>query len=281
MYIPKNEKLLEKEMKKISKTDLDKIMKKVEIIIKKTGNYSLKFFSRPRTITSKGPRDIVTDVDIKCQKMIKDYLDKHFKDYGFCGEESKEEKYESNKDFVWIVDPIDGTTNFAHGFPAYCVSIALAYKSIPILGVIYNPINKCIYKAHIKSKAYKNNKVIKVSKIKKLEQSLIVFGFYYNFDTDTERRIREFENIILSVQSVRRDGSAALNICYVAEGVCDAFYETSLHAWDVAAGIIIANQAGANITKKDGAYYDVFSRDTLVVSNAIIHKAVCQKLNSF
>lgn len=279
MYIDKKDKELAKELKKISKWELDKTINKVEKIIKKVGNYSLLHFSKPRKITSKGPRDIVTDVDVKCEKMIRSYLEKHFKDYGFCGEESTGDY--AGKDFYWVVDPIDGTTNFAHGFEAYCVSIALTYKGIPILGVIYSPVKKAIYKAHIKSKAYKNNKIINVSKIKKLEHSLIVLGFYYNFDTNLEERMREFENVLLKVQSIRRDGSAALNLCYVAEGVCDAFYETSLHAWDVAAGIIIANQAGATITKKDGSsYYDIFSRDTIVVSNQIIHKDICKLLNS-
>ncbi len=278
MYIDKNEKTLAKEIKNISRLELDRTLKKVEKIIKKVGDYSLRFFAKPRTITSKGPRDIVTDVDVKCEKMIREYLTKHFKNYGFCGEESSADY--ANKDFYWVVDPIDGTTNFAHGFEAYCVSIALAYKGIPILGVIYSPVKRSLYKAHIKSKAYKNNKVINVSKIKKLEQSLIVLGFYYNFDTNLEERMREFENILLSTQSVRRDGSAALNLCYVAEGVCEAFYETSLHAWDVAAGIIIANRAGATISRKDGkSYYDIFSRDTIVVSNNFVHKDICKILN--
>ncbi len=279
MYIDRSEKALAKEIKKLSKWQLDKTLNKVEKIIKKVGDYSLLHFSKPRKITSKGPRDIVTDVDVKCEKMIRDYLTRHFKNYGFCGEESTDSSY-AMKDFYWVVDPIDGTTNFAHGFEAYCVSIALTYKGIPILGMIYNPIRKSLYKAHVKSKAYKNNKVISVSKIKKLEQSLIVLGFYYNFDTNLEERMKEFENILLNAQSVRRDGSAALNICYVAEGVCEAFYETSLHAWDVAAGIIIANQAGATITKKDGkSYYDIFSRDTIVVSNSLVHKGVIKLLN--
>ncbi len=278
MYIDKKEKQLAKEIQAISRWELDKTLKKVEKIIRKVGDYSLRFFSKPRKITSKGPRDIVTDVDVKCEKMIRDYLEKHFKNYGFCGEESSGDY--ADKDFYWVVDPIDGTTNFAHGFEAYCVSIALTYKGIPILGMIYSPVKKSLYKAHIKSKAYKNNKVINVSKIKKLEQSLIILGFYYNFDENLDERMREFQNVLLEVQSIRRDGSAALNLCYVAEGVCDAFYETSLHAWDVAAGIIIANRAGAIITKKDGSsYYDIFSRDTIVVSNPLLHKDMCKLLN--
>ncbi len=278
MYIDKKDKELAKQIEKMSKWQLDKAINKVEKIIRKVGDYSLRFFSKPRKVTSKGPRDIVTDVDVKCEKMIREYLAKHFKDYGFCGEESSGDY--QNKDFYWVVDPIDGTTNFAHGFEAYCVSIALVYKGVPVLGVIYSPIKKSLYKAHIKSKAYKNNKIINVSKINKLEHSLIVLGFYYNFDTNLDERMREFQNILLRVQSARRDGSAALNLCYVAEGVCEAFYETSLHAWDVAAGIIIANRAGATISTKDGkSYYDIFSRDTIVVSNQLIHKSICQVLN--
>lgn len=278
MYIRKEDKQIKKEIEKISKKELDNFIKEASVIAKKAGKYSLKFFGKPVKVSKKGSsRDIVTEVDVKCQEMIKKYLLTKFKNFGFYGEESGEQK--NDKDFMWIVDPIDGTTNFAHGFPVYSVSIALAYKGVPIAGVIYLPVTDVLYKANIRSKAYKNGKAITVSKIAKLEDSLVILGFYYNFVDDVKKRVDEFTRVLIKSQGIRRVGSAAIDICCVAEGCSECFFETSLHAWDIAAGIVIATQAGATITEKDGSYYDMFSRKCFVVSNGKIHKEICKTLN--
>lgn len=262
----------------ISKKELDKIIADVIIIIKKAGVYSLKYFGKPSTIKKKGKMDIVTEVDIKCEGMIKDYLTKKYPDFGFLGEEGSKDI----KDYTWIVDPIDGTTNFAHGYRAYCVSIGLAYKGKAILGVIYAPVMNDLYTAHILSKSYKNGKVIKVSTTKKLIDSLVITGFYYNMLEDDKKlslRIKEFENMSKYCQALRRDGSAALDMCYVAEGIADGFFEYGLSPWDVCAGTIILECAGGKVSGIDNKPYDIHSKLMMINSNNLVHKEIIKAVD--
>lgn len=266
--------LIEKDMKNIKSSLLDKCMKEAEYIAKKAGKYSAKFFGKPKTINKKGRTDLVTEVDIKCESIIKQYLLRKFPDFGFVGEESGKEGDKEHL-FSWVVDPIDGTSNFAHGYPLYCVSIGLTYKDTPVMGVIYAPLSKDVYKAHIKSSAYKNDEVIRVSKIKKLIDSMLITGFYYNIATDDnflKARMLEFENASRNVQTLRRDGSAALDICFIAEGASDGFFECGLSAWDICAGSIILNQAGGMITGSDLGSYHIYSKKQYIATNGLIHK---------
>lgn len=272
-------KTIEKEINKISKRLLDKCLEEASLVAEKAGKYSLKFFGSPKTIKKKGKNDIVTEVDIKCEEIIKHHLFKTFKDFAFFGEESQEEN--TDNPFSWIVDPIDGTSNFTHGYPFYCVSIGLAYKNVPILGVIYAPLTNSIYKAHIKSRAYKNNKVINVSKTKNLIDSMIITGFYYNITTDDnflKCRMTEFQNVAREVRAIRRDGSAALDLCFVAEGIVEGFFECGLSAWDVCAGIVIIKQAGGLVTDLNLGSYDIFSKKQFVATNKHIHKKLTKLL---
>jgi len=272
-------KTIEKEIDKISKTLLDKCLDEASLIAEKAGKYSLKFFGSPKTIKKKGKNDIATEVDIKCEEIIRGHLSKKFKDFAFLGEESEVES--TDKLFSWIVDPIDGTSNFTHGYPFYCVSIGLAYKNVPILGVIYAPLTNSTYKAHIKSYAYKNNKVINVSKTKNLVDSMIITGFYYNIITDDEFlkcRMSEFENVSREVRAIRHDGSAALDLCFVAEGIAQGFFEYGLRPWDVCAGIVIIKQAGGAVTDINLESYDIFSEKQCVATNKHIHKSLTELL---
>lgn len=267
------------ELQNISKKDLDLFLKEAEEAAIKAGKYSLKFFGKPNNVKNKGRTDLVTEVDIKSESIIKNALAKKFKDFGFFGEESENEV--TKKDFTWIVDPIDGTSNFVHGYPFYCVSIGLAYKDEPILGVIYAPITDTVYKAHIKTKAFKNKKAIEVSKTKKLIESIIITGFYYNVAIDEkflEDRMNNFQNMVKNSQGIRRDGSAALDMCMMAEGAADGFYEYGLAAWDICAGYIIVKQAGGTITDINNEYYNIYSRNQLIASNSLIHKEMIKVL---
>ncbi len=268
-------KIIEKEINKISKRLLNKCLEEASFIAEKTGKYSLKFFGSPKKIKKKGKNDIVTEVDIKCEDLIRKHLSKKFKDFTFVGEESEENN--THKAFSWIVDPIDGTSNFAHNYPFYCVSIGLAYKNVPILGVVYAPLTDSLYKAHIKSKSYKNDKVIKVSKTKKLVDSMINTEFHYNITTDDEFlkcRMNEFENVSREVRGVRGTGSAALNLCFVAEGIVEGFFEYNLSAWDICAGMIIIKQAGGLVTDINLEPYDIFSKKQFISTNKYIHKSL-------
>ncbi len=266
------------EIKDLSKSKLNKCLKDAERIAIKAGKYSLKYFGCPKKVSKKGKTDLFTEVDLKNEKKIKEYLLKCYPKFGFYGEESKDN---TSKKFTWIVDPIDGTSNFIHGYPFYCISIGLAYKGIPILGVVYAPLTDTVYKAHIKSKAYKNNKVIKVSSSNKLIESLIITGFYYNASVDDDflhDRMVDFANMVKSTLALRRDGSAALDICMVAEGAADGFFEYGLSPWDICASSIILKQAGGMVTGINMEEYDIFSKEQYIASNKKIHKEMVKVL---
>ncbi|ACN82702.1 inositol monophosphatase [Brachyspira hyodysenteriae] len=266
------------EIKDLPKSKLNKCLKDAEKIAIKAGKYSLKYFGCPKKVSKKGKADLFTEVDLKNEKKIKEYLLKCYPKFGFYGEESKDN---TSKKFTWIVDPIDGTSNFIHGYPFYCISIGLAYKGIPILGVVYAPLTDTVYKAHIKSKAYKNNKVIKVSSSNKLVESIIITGFYYNANVDDDflhDRMVDFANMVKSTLALRRDGSAALDICMVAEGVADGFFEYGLSPWDICAGTIILKQAGGMVTDINMGEYDIFSKEQYIASNKKIHKEMVKVL---
>ncbi|KLI17252.1 inositol-1-monophosphatase [Brachyspira hyodysenteriae] len=266
------------EIKDLPKSKLNKCLKDAEKIAIKAGKYSLKYFGCPKKVSKKGKADLFTEVDLKNEKKIKEYLLKCYPKFGFYGEESKDN---TSKKFTWIVDPIDGTSNFIHGYPFYCISIGLAYKGIPILGVVYAPLTDTVYKAHIKSKAYKNNKVIKVSSSNKLVESIIITGFYYNANVDDDflhDRMVDFANMVKSTLGLRRDGSAALDICMVAEGVADGFFEYGLSPWDICAGTIILKQAGGMVTDINMGEYDIFSKEQYIASNKKIHKEMVKVL---
>lgn len=281
--IKKNQKddkyrIIENEIKRFSKSKLDKCLKDAEYIAIKAGKYSLKYFGAPRKVSKKGKTDLFTEIDLKNEETIKKYLLKKYPKFAFLGEESN--NFE-DKDFVWIVDPIDGTSNFIHGYPCYCVAVGLAYKNIPILGVVYAPLTNTVYKAHVKSKAYKNGKVINVSSSGKLIESLIITGFYYNTATNDDflnNRMIDFASMVKRSLAVRRDGSAALDICMVAEGVADGFFEYGLSAWDICASTIILKRAGGYITDINTKEYDIFSKKQYVASNKKIHKEMIKAL---
>ena len=275
---------IKKEIKQMSKSKLNKCLKEAEKIAIKSGKYSLKYFGCPRKVSKKGKTDLFTDIDIKNEKLIKEYLYKHYPNFGFYGEESSslDTVNKNSKDFIWIVDPIDGTSNFIHGYPFYCISIGLAYKGIPILGVVHSPLTNTTYKAHVKSMAYKNNKAIRVSNTKKLIDSLIITGFYYNVNIDNDflhNRMVDFANMVKSSLALRRDGSAALDICMVAEGVADGFFEYGLSAWDICAGTIILKQAGGIVSDINMMEYDIFSKKQYIASNKKIHREMLKILD--
>ncbi|MBW5409997.1 inositol monophosphatase [Brachyspira hampsonii] len=266
------------EIKHLSKSKLNKCLKDAERIAIKAGKYSLKYFGCPKKVSKKGKTDLFTEVDLQNEKKIKEYLLKCYPKFGFYGEESKDN---NSKKFTWIVDPIDGTSNFIHGYPFYCISIGLAYKGIPILGVVYAPLTNTVYKAHIKSKAYKNNKVIRVSSSNKLIESLIITGFYYNASVDNDflhDRMVDFANMVKSTLALRRDGSAALDICMVAEGAADGFFEYGLSPWDICAGTIILKRAGGTVSNINMEEYDIFSKEQYIASNKKIHKEMVKVL---
>ncbi|NOX86429.1 MAG: inositol monophosphatase [Chlorobi bacterium] len=231
-----------------------------------------------KDIRFKGLHDLVTYVDKESEKRIIDELSKILPEAGFIAEE--EQQLERAERFNWIVDPLDGTTNFVHGIPLYSVSIALSDKDEIISGVIYEANRDECFTAWKNGGSYLNGKKIQVSSIETLNNSLLATGFpYYDYSLMSPY-LGLFEDLMKTTQGIRRLGSAAVDLAYVACGRFEAFYEYGLHPWDVAAGTLIVDEAGGKVSDFKGGNDFVFGRQ-IVASNLLVHDEFLSKLNSF
>lgn len=195
-------------------------------------------------INTKSPNDFVTEVDQAAEQAIIETLLQAYPDHGILAEESGREYGARHSEYQWIIDPLDGTTNFIHGLPFYCVSIALAHRNIVQQAVVYDPTRNDLFYATKGRGAYLNDKRIRVSKRTRMSDALIGTGFPFRRGDNFKRYLKMFEEIMTQVAGVRRPGAAALDLCYVAAGHYDGFFETGLNPWDVAAGSLIIQEAG-------------------------------------
>jgi myo-inositol-1(or 4)-monophosphatase len=202
------------------------------------------------TVKSKNFNDFVSEVDIAAERAIIDTLKEVYPDHGFMGEESGSTTHQS--DFIWIIDPLDGTTNFLHNFPQYCVSIALQHKGEITQAVIYEPNRNDLYTATKGRGAFLNDKRIRVSKCDKLKESLIGTGFPFRDFKHLDTYLAMFKSMLQKTTGIRRPGSAALDLAYVANGSLDAFWEIGLSPWDIAAGALLVQEAGGIISNLNG-----------------------------
>ncbi|MEK6793490.1 MAG: inositol monophosphatase family protein [Spirochaetota bacterium] len=254
----------------LSSKDLDRFLNVAARAAVRAGTAAHKRFGKARNIKRKGAIDLVTEADKAAEKLIRAAIEKKFPHHSFYGEESGRDLRTS--EFVWVVDPIDGTTNFVHGYPFYAVSIGLVFQGETVLGCVYEPLTKSLYTAHTKASSKKNGRVIHVSRTARLIDSLMITGFYYNvMDNTGYDNMLEFNRIVKCTQGVRRDGSAVLDLCRVAEGAVEGFWEYSLAPWDVCAGGIIVQKAGGTVSGLDGKPYDIHSRKCIVASNGRVH----------
>ncbi len=232
---------------------------------------------RERDIEYKGIHNLVTYVDKEAEKRLIEELSQLIPEAGFIAEESP--NIEKKAEFNWIIDPLDGTTNFIHGLPIFCISIALEYKSEIVLGVIYE-INKdeCFY-SWKGDKAYLNNKEIRVSNSIKLDSSLLATGFpYYDYGR-LDEYLQLFKYFMKHTRGVRRLGSAAADLAYVACGRFDGFYEYGLQAWDVAAGSFIVKQAGGINSDFSGGKNFIFGKE-MISANTKVYKELYQAVSN-
>jgi len=227
-----------------------------------------KRVSKKKSVRYKSDINVVTDVDKKAEDIIVGRIRKHYPTHNFLAEEKEYAKKKER--FLWIIDPLDGTTNFLHGFPFFCVSIALSYREEVIMGVVYDPMRKELFYAEKSKGAYMNGRRIAVSKIKNLKKALVATGFAYNIKNARNKNISNFVKFLKTSQAVRRAGSAALDLCYVASGRFDGFWEFCLNPWDTAAGLLIVQEAGGRATKTNGSKYTIYDKEILV-SNSKIH----------
>ena len=219
--------------------------------------------------------NMVTEVDRRAERAIVEILHAAFPGHRILAEEGGEHSQKKSP-YRWIVDPLDGTTNFTHGFPAFCVSIGLEVEGRIVLGVVYDPLRCELFEAEAGKGALLNGRRIHVSKIPTLNKALLVTGFAYDRES-RQRNLEHFERFVLASQGLRRTGSAALDLSYVAAGRVDGFWELKLAPWDVAAGSLIVAEAGGRITDFAGTPFKGDGAETLA-TNGLIHQAMIDVL---
>ncbi len=256
--------------------NLRDVLQEIEELITSTGDFIHKLSNRKKRISFKGAVDLVTQFDKISQRRIVNSLKKKFPAFGILSEEDYHHQKENQT--RWILDPLDGTTNFAHNLPIWSISIALEFEGEIVLGVVYDPTRKELFSAIKKKGAYLNGRRIKVSRTKDLRKSLLVTGFPYDIRTSKENNIKNFARFCLSAQAVRRLGSAALDLCYTACGRFDGYWELKLSPWDQAAGYLILKEAGGRITDFKGNPFSIYGREVLG-TNGLIHNQMIEILN--
>lgn len=246
-------------------------------LAKEAGKILRDYFGRKIKISHKGQIDLVTEVDLLSETYIKEQITSHYPKHQILAEEGGLTTTPS--EYRWIIDPLDGTTNYAHGYPVFAVSIALERAGQIVLGVVYDPMRDELFVAEAGGGATLNNRPIHVSNTDILGKSLLVTGFPYDIKTSEKTNLNYFSIFSLTARAVRRDGSAALDLCYTAAGRFDGFWEMKLGPWDAAAGILLITEAGGQISRFDGSPFDLYRSD-LLATNGLIHKEMSQILTS-
>ena len=235
-------------------------------------------FGRAIQISNKGDIDLVTEADLASERLIVERVRSYHPRHAILAEEAGDVAAAGGgeSEYKWIVDPLDGTTNYAHGYPVFCVSIALEHEGRVVVGVVYDPVRDELFAAERGEGATLNGRRVRVSATDDLGGALLCTGFPY----DVRERgdfARHFRNFIMSAQSVRRDGAAALDLAYVASGRFDGFYEEGLRPWDVAAGVLLVEEAGGRVTHYDGRPFDHY-HPPIAASNGLVHDAMLRVL---
>ncbi len=224
--------------------------------------------------------DLVTEADKQSEQVILNILTRHCPEHGILAEESGylgNEQERAQNPYLWAIDPLDGTTNYAHSYPIACVSVGLMVHGIPTIGVIYNPFRKELFRAAKGLGATLNRRPIQVSSIDTLEKSLLVSGFAYDRRETLDNNYAEFCHLTHLTQGVRRSGSAALDLTDVACGRLDGYWERGIKAWDIVAGIVIVEEAGGKVTAYDGSSLNIAS-GRILATNGLIHSELSQSL---
>lgn len=254
--------------------DIDRALKVALQAAQEAGAILLEESQEPTKISYKGDVDLVTQADVRSERAIAARLREAFPDHRIVGEEfGSEGATDQTSRYRWLIDPLDGTTNFAHGFPIYAVSIGLLEEDEPAVGVIYHPPTNEMFSAARGAGAYLNGTPIHVSRVARLADSLLGTGFPTHNRSETPN-LRYYWEYTLRSHGVRRAGAAALDLCSVACGRYEAFWEFGLKPWDTAAGILLVREAGGQVTDFDGQPYHPGDR-IMMATNGLIHEEVC------
>lgn len=219
--------------------------------------------------------NLVTEIDKKSEETIISFIKKKYPNHGIIAEESGAENKQA--EYVWVIDPLDGTTNFAHGLPIFSVSIGIQKNAKTVFGVVHDVMMDRVYSAEYGSGAFCNGRKMKVSQNDNLNYSLLVTGFPYDVKDNPGRTIEYFSAFLKNSRAVRRLGSAALDLCYVADGIFDGFWEVSLNPWDVCAGKLLVEEAGGLVTDFSGIQRDIFFKEILA-TNGKVHEQMMNTL---
>jgi len=221
--------------------------------------------------------NLVTEIDTASEKLITDFIKQKYPTHGILAEEGSD--VNKSSEYLWVIDPLDGTTNFAHGLPIFSVSIGLQKNGETIAGVVYDVMQDIIYSAEKGSGSTANSVKIKVSENNNLQHSLLVTGFPYNIKENPDKALERFAILSKKSRGIRRLGSASIDFCYVAKGVFDGFWEVHLNPWDICAGKLIVEEAGGIVTDFDGNPIDIFTK-RILCSNRKIHQKMIEVMKS-
>jgi len=223
-------------------------------------------------ISNKGDIDLVTEADIAAEELIIDRIRSYYPRHGILAEESGEAVTvgDTASEWRWVIDPLDGTTNYAHGYPCFCTSIGVEHNGKLEFGVIYDPMRKELFAAERGQGATLNDRRIKVSDVEELSKAMLVTGFPYNV-RERPDFAREFVTFTMNAQAVRRDGSAAIDLAYVACGRFDGFWEDGLNPWDMAAGVLLIQEAGGRVTNFNDEPLSIYTKKVLA-TNGLVHQ---------
>ena len=234
------------------------------------GQVLLEKFGRNIKVSKKGDIDLVTEADLASEALIIERIKSYYPRNSILAEESGEAvTIGGDNTWKWIIDPLDGTTNYAHGYPCFCVTIALEHDGEIVIGVTFDPTRNELFAAERGRGATLNNKPIRVSATEEIGDALIVTGFPYDFKRRTDFA-RHLTNFLLNSRGVRRDGSAAIDMAYVAGGRFDGFWEEGLKPWDMAAGVLLIEEAGGQVSGYDNSKFNIYS-PPIVASNGLLH----------
>lgn len=248
----------------------------IEELARGAGKILRDGYGKQHQIDFKGEIDLVTEIDRQSEDYLLGEIAKHYPEHRVFSEESGGR--EGSDEHIWYVDPLDGTLNYSHGLGIFCVSIAYAYKGDLHLAAVYDPMADQLYTAERGKGAWLNHNPIYVSKTDNLKASLLVTGFPYDAWTNPINNFAEFERFSRRSQGVRRLGSAALDLCYVAAGHLDGFWEIRLNAWDVAAGALIVQEAGGKVTNVRGGPDFITKPQSVLAANAVLHARMLEVL---
>ncbi|OQY43208.1 MAG: hypothetical protein B6240_12975 [Desulfobacteraceae bacterium 4572_87] len=232
-------------------------------------------FGKVQHIVKKGEIDLVTEADLAAEKIVLEMLRNHFPEDNILSEEAGIRDFSSNR--TWIVDPLDGTTNFAHGFPFFAVSIALQVETQLVLGMVYNPFMGEFFEAQKGQGALLNGNPIHVSSAQAMDDALLSTGFPYDIRERSNRIFERFKTMVIRSRGVRRGGSAAVDLCYVAAGRLDGHWEENLKPWDTAAGVVIVLEAGGTLSTCEGGHFSPYLK-SVIACTPMIHGEMVEAL---